>query len=416
MSEMKSVVVVGAGQAGATLVQRLRELGYEGALTLIGAEPYLPYQRPPLSKAYLLGDMDLDGLTLRPQSFYDEQQISLKLGSPVTAIDASQQTVTLGGETIAYDHLVLATGGDAACLPANMGGNLDGIYAIRGIADINRLEPQIVAGRKVLIVGGGYIGLEAAAVCAKRGLDVSLVVASERILRRVAAPQTADYFRALHESHGVRIIEGAQSVHLLGDQDSGKAGHVCHARLGNGVALDFDFAICGIGLTPSIELAEMAGLALENGIWTDEFSGTSDPHIWAAGDCASFPYRGGRIRLESVGNAIDQAKAVASNIVASLKGTEKKPYLAKPWFWSDQYDVKFQIAGLNSGYDHVVKREGSDGATSLWYFKGDELLAVDAMNDGRAYMVGKRLIESGKSADQAIIANPDADLKQLMKR
>ena len=416
MSEMKSVVVVGAGQAGATLVQRLRELGYEGALTLIGEEPYLPYQRPPLSKAYLLGDMDLDGLTLRPQSFYDEQQISLKLGSPVTAIDASQQTVTLDGETIAYDHLVLATGGDAACLAADMGGNLDGIYAIRGIADINRLEPQIVAGRKVLIVGGGYIGLEAAAVCAKRGLDVSLVVASERILRRVAAPQTADYFRALHESHGVRIIEGAQSVHLLGDQDSGKAGHVCHARLGNGMALDFDFAICGIGLIPSIELAEMAGLTLENGIWTDEFSGTSDPHIWAAGDCASFPYRGGRIRLESVGNAIDQAKAVAGNIVASLNGTEKKPYLAKPWFWSDQYDVKFQIAGLNSGYDHVVKREGSDGATSLWYFKGDELLAVDAMNDGRAYMVGKRLIESGKSADQAIIADPDADLKQLMKR
>lgn len=416
MTNAKHVVVVGAGQAGATLVQRLRELGYEGTLTLIGAEPYLPYQRPPLSKAYLLGDMDLDGLTLRPQSFYDEQEIALKLGNPVSAIDPINQTVTLCEETIAYDHLVLATGGDAANLPAAQGGTLAGLYPIRGIDDINKLEPQIVAGRKVLIVGGGYIGLEAAAVCAKRGLDVTLVVASERILRRVAAPETSDYFRKLHQGHGVRIVEGAQSVTLIWDKDDGASGQVCGARLGNGEELETDFAICGIGLKPSVTLAEMAGLSLENGIWTDAFSRTSDPHIWAAGDCTSFPYRGGRIRLESVGNAIDQAKAVAANIVASLKGEEMKPYIAKPWFWSDQYDVKFQIAGLNSGYDRVIIRDGGEGAASHWYYQGEELLAVDAMNDGRAYMVGKRLIEAGKSADPAVVSNTAIDLKVLMKR
>ncbi|WP_119309279.1 NAD(P)/FAD-dependent oxidoreductase [Cohaesibacter haloalkalitolerans] len=416
MSKTKSVVVVGAGQAGATLVQRLRELGYDGALTLIGAEPYLPYQRPPLSKAYLLGSMDLEGLTLRPQSFYDDQNIQLLLGKPVTAIDRDNQTVTLGDEIIAYDHLVLATGGDAASLPAEQGGALEGLYSIRGIADINRLEPQIIAGRKVLIVGGGYIGLEAAAVCAKRGLDVTLVVASERVLRRVAAPETSDYFRALHKGHGVRVIEGAGSVALIGDTEEGRSGQVCGATLGNGLSLEADFVIIGIGLTPSVTLAEMAGLTLDNGIWTDEHGRTSDAHVWAAGDCTSFPYRGGRIRLESVGNAIDQAKAVATNIVASLNGEELTPYIAKPWFWSDQYDVKFQIAGLNTGYDHVVIRDGGDGAVSHWYYRGDELLAVDAMNDGRAYMVGKRLIEAGKSADPAIITDPSVDLKVLMKR
>nr|WP_321526201.1 FAD-dependent oxidoreductase [uncultured Cohaesibacter sp.] len=416
MSKTKSVVVVGAGQAGATLVQRLRELGYDGRLTLIGAEPYLPYQRPPLSKAYLLGAMDLEGLTLRPQSFYDDQNIQLLLGNPVTAIDRDRHTVALGDETIAYDHLVLATGGDAASLPAEQGGALEGIYPIRGIADINRLEPQIVAGRKVLIVGGGYIGLEAAAVCAKRGLDVTLVVASARILRRVAAPETSDYFRALHKSHGVRIIEGAGSVALVGDSEDRRSGHVRGATLGNGLSLEADFVISGIGLTPSVTLAERTGLTLENGIWTDDHCRTSDAHVWAAGDCTSFPYRGGRIRLESVGNAIDQAKAVAINIVASLNGEELTPYIAKPWFWSDQYDVKFQIAGLNTGYDHVVIRDGGDGAVSHWYYRGDELLAVDAMNDGRAYMVGKRLIEAGKSADPAIVADASVDLKVLMKR
>ena len=195
MSDLDSIVVIGAGQAGATLVQRLRELGYGGKLTLIGAEPHLPYQRPPLSKAYLLGDMTLDGLTLRPQSFYDEHQIDLMLGAPVTEIDKEKRTVTVGGQTIAYDHLALTTGSDPIRLPEALGGHLAGIHVVRGLSDIDGLEPEIQPGRRALIVGGGYIGLEAAAVCAKRGLDVTLVEAAERILQRVAARETSDYFR-----------------------------------------------------------------------------------------------------------------------------------------------------------------------------------------------------------------------------
>ena len=410
MSERKRVVVIGAGQAGATLVQRLRDNGYDGAITLIGAEPHLPYQRPPLSKAYLLGEMTLEGLTLRPQAFYDQHDIELKLGTPVTAIDTKDRVVRVGNEPISYDFLALTTGSEPIRLPDAFGGHLGGVHVVRGLADIEGLEPDIRPGRKVLIVGGGYIGLEAAAVCAKRGLDVTLIEAADRILQRVAAKETSNYFRALHESHGVKLIEGVKLSRLVGETA------VTGAILENGTALEADFAICGIGIRPATAVAELAGVALDNGIKTDEFARTSDPRIWAAGDCASFPQNGERIRLESVGNAIDQAKCAADNIMTELVGGAPVPYLAKPWFWSDQYDVKLQIAGLNKGFDRIVSRDNGGGSQSFWYFRGDDLLAIDAMNDPRAYMVAKRLIEAGKTADPSIIANPDEDLKQLMKR
>ena len=410
MSERKRVVVIGAGQAGATLVQRLRDNGYKGAITLIGAEPHLPYQRPPLSKAYLLGEMTLEGLTLRPQAFYDQHAIELKLGTPVTAIDTKDRVVRVGNEPISYDFLALTTGSEPIRLPDAFGGHLGGVHVVRGLADIEGLEPDIRPGRKVLIVGGGYIGLEAAAVCAKRGLDVTLIEAADRILQRVAAKETSNYFRALHESHGVKLIEGVKLSRLVGETA------VTGAILENGTALEADFVICGIGIRPATAVAELAGVALENGIKTDEFARTSDSHIWAAGDCASFPQNGERIRLESVGNAIDQAKCAADNIMTELVGGAPIPYLAKPWFWSDQYDVKLQIAGLNKGFDRIVSRDNGGGSQSFWYFRGDDLLAIDAMNDPRAYMVAKRLIEAGKTADPSIIANPDEDLKQLMKR
>ena len=404
MSDLESIVVIGAGQAGATLVQRLRELGYGGKLTLIGAEPHLPYQRPPLSKAYLLGDMTLDGLTLRPQSFYDEHQIDLMLGAPVTEIDREKRTITVGGQTIAYDHLALSTGSDPIRLPPALGGHLDGIHVVRGLSDIDGLEPEIQPGRRALIVGGGYIGLEAAAVCAKRGLDVTLVEAAERILQRVAARETSDYFRSLHESHGVKLLENSKLAHFVGGD------RVTGALLDDGTMLEADFVICGIGIRPATHLADMAGIDIENGIKTDQFCRTSDARIWAAGDCASFPHRGGRIRLESVGNAIDQAKIVAENMLGA-----EKAYLAKPWFWSDQYDTKLQIAGLNTGYNRIITRASAKGK-SFWYYRDDQLLAIDAINDPRAYMVGKRLIEAGKSADASVVADPEADLKSLMKR
>jgi len=400
---MTHVVVVGAGQAGQAVVTKLRNSGFDGGITLVGEETAPPYQRPPLSKAYLLGDMELERLYLRPESFYADNNISLRLGSKVEAVDAAAKTVSLAGETITYDHLVLTTGSDPRRLPAAIGGTLDGVYTVRTLKDVDQMEPEFREGAKVLIIGGGYIGLEAAAVAAKKGLNVTLVEMADRILQRVASPETSGYFRDLHKSHGVDLREGVGLERLTGE------GRVTGAKLSDGSELDVDFVIVGVGITPATALAEMAGIELENGIKTDIKGQTSDPNIWAAGDCASFPYKGERIRLESVGNAIDQAEVVAENIMGA-----NKDYVAKPWFWSDQYDCKLQIAGLNTGYDQVVTRQG-ENSVSYWYYKENQLVALDAMNDPRAYMVGKRLIEAGKSPAQDAVGNPETDLKELLK-
>ncbi len=402
---MSHIVVVGAGQAGSSLVAKLRKDSFEGEITLIGEETAPPYQRPPLSKAYLLGDMALERLYLRPESFYADQNIKLRLGAHVDAIDTAAKTLTVDGETLAYDQLALTTGSTPHRLPASIGGALGGVYVVRGLTDVDAMEPEFGEGKHVLIVGGGYIGLEAAAVAKKKGLKVTLVEMADRILQRVASPETSDYFRALHASHGVNILEGTGLSRLTGDT------RVTGAELTDGSALEVDFVIVGVGIAPATSLAEQAGLTLENGIKTDTQGRTSGASVWAAGDCASFPYRDTRIRLESVPNAIDQAEIVAQNMLGT--GVD---YVAKPWFWSDQYDVKLQIAGLNTGYDSVVARHGDkEGSVSFWYYKGDTLLAVDAANDPRAYMIGKRLIEAGKSPAPEDIANPETDMKALMK-
>ena len=402
---MRHIVVVGAGQAGQALVTKLRGLGFDGDVTLIGEEPVPPYQRPPLSKKYLLGEMDVERLYLRPESFYDEHQIALRLGQAVAAIDRSAKTITVGADKIPYDELALTTGSVPRRLPAAIGGDLDGVYVVRTLADVDAMEPEFQPGRRVLIVGGGYIGLEAAAVAARKGLLVTVVEMADRILQRVAAPQTSDFIRAAHQREGVKILEGVGLDRLVGE------GRVAAARLTDGSELPVDFVIVGVGIAPGTALAEAAGLKLDNGIETDAHGRSSDPSIWAAGDCASFPYKGTRIRLESVGNAIDQAELVAENMLGA-----DQDYVAKPWFWSDQYDIKLQIAGLNAGYDHIVTRPGdSDAAVSFWYYQGETLLAVDAINDSRAYMVGKRLIEMGKSPDTGAVADPTTNLKALLK-
>lgn len=402
---MTHIVVIGGGQAGASLVAKLRNSGFHGDITLIGAEPVPPYQRPPLSKGYLLGEMSLERLFLRPESFYTDQDINLMLGQPVTEIDRAGKTVTVAGDTIGYDHLVLTTGSEPRRLPDAIGGNLANVFEVRTLADVDAMAPMVVEGARALVVGGGYIGLEAAAVARKRGVDVTLVEMADRILQRVAAPQTSRYFRDLHQEHGVDLREGTGLDHLIGND-----GRVSGAVLSDGSQLELDFVVVGVGIVPATGLAESIGLEIDNGIATDAFGRTSDPSIWAAGDCASLPYRGTRIRLESVPNAIDQAECVAQNIVS-----EPSEYVPKPWFWSDQYDVKLQIAGLNTGYDKVIARPGEGQVASFWYFRDDELLAVDAMNDPRAYMVGKRLIETGKTPDPTSIGDVQSDLKALLK-
>ena len=400
---MSGIVVIGAGQAGSSLVAKLRAAGFEGRITLVGAEAEPPYQRPPLSKKYLLGDMELERLYLRPRSFYADQEIELRLGTRVDAIDRARREIVIGDETMPYDQLALTTGSAPRRLPAAIGGDLDGVFTVRDLADADRMAAVFRTGATVLIVGGGYIGLEAAAVAASRGLRVVLVEMADRILQRVAAEQTSAYFRDLHARHGVDIREGVGLDRLTGD------GHVTGAVLTDGTRLDVDFVIVGVGIAPEVGLAEAAGLEVDNGIKTDAYGRTSDPHVWAAGDCASFPYRDGRLRLESVPNAIDMADCVARNMLGA-----QEPYVPQPWFWSDQYDVKLQIAGLNVGYDDVITRKGEQGV-SFWYFAGDRLLAVDAANDARAYMVGKRLIDMGKTADKATVADAAADLKALLR-
>jgi 3-phenylpropionate/trans-cinnamate dioxygenase ferredoxin reductase component len=400
---MGGIVIVGAGQAGAALAAKARALGYEGGITLFGDEPAPPYQRPPLSKAYLMGDLPAERLWLRSDAFYSDNAITLHLGKQVDGIDAAAKTISAGGVHMGYDHLVLATGATPRRLPSAIGGNLPGVFTVRNLADVDAMRPEFVHGRKLVVIGGGYIGLEAAAVARKLGLNVDVIEAAPRILARVAAPETSAYVAQLHRSHGVEIHENTALGRILGST------RATGVELSDGKILAADFVITGVGVTPNDALAKAAGLALDNGIATDSHGRTSDPNIWAAGDCASFPYQGGRIRLESVGNAIDQAEAVAANILGA-----DAPYIAKPWFWSDQYDCKLQIAGLNMGYDTVITRGPEGEAVSFWYFKGDRLIAVDAMNDSRAYMVGKRLIETGKSPEKSAVADMSYPIKSLL--
>lgn len=400
---MSEIVIIGGGQAGSSLAARLRDGGFTGGITLVCGETVPPYQRPPLSKAYLLGEMDEARLYLRPERFYADKDITLKLGCPAVAIDRAAQTVILKDGVLPYTQLALTTGSRPRRLPGAIGGALKGVHEVRSLRDVEGMQPAFGPGKRALIVGGGYIGLEAAAVARKLGVAVTLVEMAPRILQRVAAPETSDFFRALHSAHGVDIREGLGLERLLG------ADHVSGARFSDGTEIAVDFAIVGVGIAPDTALAEQAGLAVDNGIVVDGEGRTSDPAVWAAGDCTVFPWKDRLIRLESVQNAIDQAECVADNMLGA-----NRSYDPFPWFWSDQYDVKLQIAGLNTGYDRVVVR-GDGDAVSHWYYRDGTLLAVDAMNHPRAYMIGKRLIEAGRSPDPAQIADPGTDLKALLR-
>ncbi|MER8401451.1 FAD-dependent oxidoreductase [Mesorhizobium sp. M1348] len=402
---MSGIVIIGAGQAGASLAAEARTLGYSGAITLIGEEPVAPYQRPPLSKGYLLDKIDRDGLSLRAPFFWKDHDINLTLGRRVTAIDRATSTVRAGGEIFHYEHLAIATGSSARQLPEVLGGSLNGVYTIRSVADVDAMAAEFRPERKLLIVGGGYIGLEAAAVGAKLGLKVTLIETAPRILQRVAAAETSSFFRELHSANGVVIRESIGLDRLVGED------RVSGALLSDGSELAVDFVIVGIGVMPRTRLAEDAGLVIENGIWTDALGRTSGQNIWAAGECASFPFEGRQIRLESVGHGIAHGEQVARNILGASQA-----YGATPWFWSDQYDVKLQIAGLNDGHDRIVERAGDQRSRSIWYFRGDRLLAVDAINDARAYMTGKRILESRQTISPEYVADASIDVKSLLSR
>jgi len=389
------------------MIAELRQLAPDRAITLIGDEPWLPYQRPPLSKAYLGGEWTVDRLALRPAEWFASEGIETRLGVRVDAIDRKPAKLHLSdGSTLGYDDLVLCTGARARPLPEALSQGLEGIYTLRGIADADALRSEMQAGRHVLIIGGGYIGLEFAAIAVKSGLKVTLVEAAERILGRVAAAETADYFRALHRAKGVDLREATHVAELSGNP------HVKRAYLSDGDVLDVDFVVAGIGAVAADDLARDAGLTISNGIAVDDHCRTSDERILAAGDCTSFIRGETRLRLESVQNAIEQGEAAAATLSGSTAGRK-----FSPWFWSDQYDTKLQIAGVSQGYDRVVRRPAKrEGAQSIWYLKAEKLIAVDAINDPTSYMTGRRLIDAGVTPAPEEIADPAFALVKLVGR
>ncbi len=401
------LVVAGGGQAAFALVAKLRALKDDRPITIVAAEASFPYQRPPLSKKYLLREMDLDRLLYRPAEWYGEHDIDIRLSTTVTSIDRAACIVTLSdGSVLEYETLAIATGSTPRRLPDAVGGNLEGVYVVRDFTDADKLAEEMKPGRRALIIGGGYIGLEAAAVARSLGLEVTVIEMADRILQRVASAATSTIVREIHQMRGVDIREGTGLVHLVG-----KDGRVTAAELTDGTTLPVDLVIVGIGVVANDALAHDAGLAIANGILVDEFGRTEDPAIHAMGDCAVLPFKGLNIRLESVQNAVDQAEAVAALLAG---GTA--PYEPKPWFWSDQYDVKLQIAGFGLGHDETVVRPGQrEGAVSVWYFRQGKFIAVDAINDAKAYVTGKKLLDLGVTPDRAVLEDPAADLKTLLQ-
>jgi 3-phenylpropionate/trans-cinnamate dioxygenase ferredoxin reductase subunit len=399
-------LVIGGSHAALALAAELRKLSADAELTIVSADPELPYQRPPLSKAYMSGKVTFDQILFRPADWYETNRIVLRRGLRVDTVDREKKIVSLSnGETLAYDHLVFATGARPRRLPAAIGGTLQNVFVMRDLSDAHALMARMQEGARLVVIGGGYIGLEAASEAAKKGVTVTVIEAADRILKRVASEETADDVRSLHHAHGVRIFENASLVKIV-ERD----GQATGVELTDGSVIAADFLITGIGVMPDTALAEACGLDVSNGIVVDAHLRTSDPSVFAIGDCVSFPFKGMMIRLESVQNANDMGVVAAQNIMGA--NAEYKPV---PWFWSDQFELKLQIAGLNIGYDHVITRPGArEGAKSHFYFRGEEFLAADCLNDGGTYMIARRILESGKTLTRAMVEDHSFTLKSLL--
>ncbi|MFI6315609.1 NAD(P)/FAD-dependent oxidoreductase [Nocardia fusca] len=403
----RDIVVVGAGQAAAQAVGAIAGAGHCGRVTVIGDEPVAPYQRPPLSKGYLKGAVDAERLRLRSADWYEQHGVGLHTAQTVVSLDRRQKTVTTsGGRVHSFDVAVLATGSRARKL-AVPGTDLSGIHRVRTLADIDGLAPGMVAGNRLLVVGAGFIGLELAAVARGLGLSVVVVESAPRCLGRVAAPETAAVLARAHEERGVRFVYERTIVGFTGNK------RVESAHLDDGSEVPCDLVVVGIGAVANQELAAAAEIDCDNGILVDLDGRTSDPSIFAAGDCTNRPLGrdGTRGRLESVHNAIEQGNLVAAAVLGL-----PRPKLDVPWFWSDQYDLKLQMAGVAFDPDRLVVRQGPNGSGfAAFHLKGSRVQVVEAIDAPAAFMVGKRLIASGREVRDEHLADPEFDIKQLMR-
>ena len=398
------IVIIGAGQSGAQAVATLRAEGYTGALTMIGDESHAPYQRPPLSKAYLMGTMERDRLFLKPDAFYRDAQCEMILGVGATRIDRATKTVHLAdGRVLAYDKLLLATGSRVRKIRCP-GADLRGIHYLRGIDDVDALRASFLPGKKLAIVGGGYIGLEVAAVAAKRGIDVTVFEAMDRLMARAVSAPISDFYDKVHRAAGVKVLLNTGVEAFEGD------GALAAIRA-EGTSYPADVALVGIGIIPNIELAKEAGLGCDDGIVVNEKSDvTGDPAIFAAGDCTRHVGREGTaLRLECVQNAIDQAKHAALGMLG-----KPSTYREVPWFWSDQYDLKLQIAGLARPSDRLVVRGNPEARKfATFHLRDGAIAAVEAVNAAPEYLVGKKLIADGTKVAPDRLADTSIPMKTI---
>ena len=401
---MTKVLIIGAGHAGGSAAALLRQYGFEGEIVLAGEEAAAPYQRPPLSKAWLKGEAGLEDLLLRPESFYVEQKIDLRTGVTATTIDAAAKTVAFADGTVEpYDVLILATGSMARKL-AIPGADRPDLMELRTLHDAERLKAALAPGKRLAVVGGGYVGLEAAASARALGAEAVVIERMDRVLARVASEPLSIFFTDLHRRHGVQIITGADAA---GFEDGG-------VRLADGTLIAADAVLVGVGAFACEALARTAGLACADGVAVDETARTSDPNIYAVGDVTRrlIPVHGGLMhRLESVPNALEQAKQAASAIVGRAP-----PAPEVPWFWSDQYDVKLQIAGLPFGADRqLVRGDPADGAFAVFHLSGERVVCVEAVNAPADFMGGRQLIGKGAAVDDARLADPAVSIKAVAK-
>jgi 3-phenylpropionate/trans-cinnamate dioxygenase ferredoxin reductase subunit len=401
-----TIVIAGGGHAAAQVVDSLRKDGFTGRMVLVGAEPALPYQRPPLSKKFLAGELEAERLPIRPAAYYETAHCELMLGNPVANIDAGKRQLRLAdGATLGYDRLVLAVGGHARPIPVP-GASLPGVHVLRTMADVNAIRAAIKPGVRVVIVGAGYIGLECAATFRKLGLEVTVIEMMDRVMCRVVAPEMSRFYHGEHEAHGVRVLTRKRVSAFQGiDKVTG-------VECTDGTQIPADLVIVGIGLVPNVDVAAAAGIACADGIVVDENCRTSDPNVYAVGDCSLHPSpRYGRmVRLESVDNAFEQAKSAAANLCGKTTVHDKTP-----WFWSDQYELKLQIVGLSQHYDNVVLRgDPASKSFSCCYLRGGELIALDAVNHGKDFMAARKLIAERARPDPAKLADPNLGLRDTL--